>query len=870
MTTIHNFHRVTRRDPCPVCGADSWCMVSRDGYAALCMREIDSADGTHREMSDGTPYGFHWLSSPPSGASTERYKPDADTTPTADANTLHSVYSALLDALALSPAHRAALAARGLSAAAIDTYGYRTMPPYGQRKRVLAQVKSALNNIIPDHIPGIWRGKLSGVEGIVIPVRDTQGRVIACKIRADDSKDGGKYRWLSSTSDDGPGPGAPCHVPLYPLSDNALARVTEGPLKADIATHLSGLHTLGIASCTSARSAVAVLKALNATTVRVALDADMRSNPHVARGLALAVKVYREAGFTVEIETWDPSSAKGIDDALSAGVALSVHAGDAVDRVVSEACEGSAKGKAKPTTPTTERVAPMRASAGEAAPSHGVLSDSNPKCFDRGDAVEIAHALIDELTAESVKSTEGADHADSVVYDRGSFYVYDTAHGIYTERTQSELFQRVSRYAGSIVGPKDKALSLSDRDIRGAIHAASQLVYRRDFFDSAPRGVVFANGFVTVRDGAVTILPHSPAHRAAHAIACEYTGAPTDDDIDLWLRTMREVFRRPIEDEKGNLTGIDEYDTDRCMDLFQEFAGAALMGYATSYAACLVLQGDGNDGKSTLLHVLRALFPASSISSIPPQSWSRGFLLAGLAGKRLNVVSELPSQDLMDSERFKAVVSGDTLTAERKHQDPFTTAFEAGHVFAANTLMSTRDQTRGFWRRFVVIPCMRQFADDEVVRDHHKTIIARELSGIAAWAIEGAARLARQGAYTNPESVKKAKDDWQKESDQMRQWVEDCCVPLPRDAPARDESTIETLYACYRAWSVTTGHPALARNKVAQRLKGLGYAHHTKMARLYRLRLNERWEKIMAERSEREQNGEKGLTYGRKPVYPSN
>lgn len=849
-------------------------MVSRDGYAAICMRDTDSFDGTSRELSNGQPYGFHWLSSPPSGASFERYKPtDIDAPTNAPADTLHRVYSALLDALALSPAHRTNLTARGLSGAAIDTYGYRTMPPSGQRKRVLAQVKSVLGDM-PDGVPGLWRGKLYGTEGIVIPVRDTMGRIIACKIRSDDTKDA-KYRWLSSTSDDGPGPGAPCHVPLYPLSDSitGVVRVTEGPLKADLATHLSGLHTLGIASCTSARSAIDALRALNAREVIVALDADFRSNPHVAKGLALAVKVYREAGLTVCVETWDPSSAKGIDDALMAHVTLTRHEGDAVDRVVSGACEGSAKGKAKPTmstTPTTERVAPMRASAGETAPSHGVLSDSNPKCFDRGDAVEIAHALIDELTAESVKSTEGADHADSVVYDRGSFYVYDTAHGIYTERTQSELFQRVSRYAGSIVGPKDKALSLSDRDIRGAIHAASQLVYRRDFFDSAPRGVVFANGFVTVRDGAVTILPHSPAHRAAHAIACEYTGAPTDDDIDLWLRTMREVFRRPIEDEKGNLTGIDEYDTDRCMDLFQEFAGAALMGYATSYAACLVLQGDGNDGKSTLLHVLRALFPASSISSIPPQSWSRGFLLAGLAGKRLNVVSELPSQDLMDSERFKAVVSGDTLTAERKHQDPFTTAFEAGHVFAANTLMSTRDQTRGFWRRFVVIPCMRQFADDEVKRDHHKTIIARELSGIAAWAIEGAARLARQGAYTSPESVKKAKDDWQKESDQMRQWAEDCCVPLPKDAPAREESTIETLYACYRAWSVTTGHPALARNKVAQRLKGLGYAHHTKMARLYRLRLNERWEKIMAERSEREQNGEKGLTYGRKPVYPSN
>jgi hypothetical protein len=354
---------------------------------------------------------------------------------------------------------------------------------------------------------------------------------------------------------------------------------------------------------------------------------------------------------------------------------LTRHEGDAVDRVVNSAQPSHAKGKSALSTGATERVNTAQASAtGQGAPSgvsHGALSDSLTLRFERGDAVEIAHALIAELSAESI------DHADAVVYDRGSFYVYDPGRGIYTERTQSELFQCVSRYAGSIVGPKDKPLSLSDRDIRGAIHAASQLVYRKDFFDSAPRGVVFSNGFVTVREGSVITLPHSPEHRAAHAIACEYAGAPTDDDIDLWLRTMREVFRRPIEDEKGNLTGIDELDTDKCMDLFQEFAGAALMGYATSYAACLVLQGPGNDGKSTLLHVLRALFPASAVSSIPPQSWSRGFLLAGLAGKRLNVVSELPSQDLMDSERFKAVVSGDALTAERKHQDPFTTAFEA-------------------------------------------------------------------------------------------------------------------------------------------------------------------------------------------------
>jgi hypothetical protein len=90
---------------------------------------------------------------------------------------------------------------------------------------------------------------------------------------------------------------------------------------------------------------------------------------------------------------------------------------------------------------------------------------------------------------------------------------------------------------------------------------------------------------------------------------------------------------------------------------------------------------------------------------------------------------------------------------------------------------------------------------------------------------------------------------------------------MPKDAPATEKSTIDALYACYRAWGTATGHAGVARNKLAQRLKGLGYESRMKVARLYRLRLNERWEKIMSEHT---QNGEKGLTYGRRNAYHAN
>ena len=290
---------------------------------------------------------------------------------------------------------------------------------------------------------------------------------------------------------------------------------------------------------------------------------------------------------------------------------------------------------------------------------------------------------------------------------------------------------------------------------------------------------------------------------------------------------LSEVFRR-----RGDDPLADQLDTEACVQLLQEFAGACLLGFAASYAVCLVLVGPGNDGKSKVLAVLRGLFPERSICAVPPQSWSRGFLLAELAGRRLNVVTELPERDIMDSERFKAVVAGDPMTAERKFGDPFQLVPLAGHLFAANDLPGTRDQSKGFWRRFAVIPCTRQFQPDEEVKNYDRLVLAEELAGVAGWAVEGAARLQRQGRYTQPVSATQAKLDWQLDSDQVRQFVDDC-ARLDEGA----ETPIDELYEAFVEWCRKTGHVGMNRNRFGARLRSLGYWRRTKIARFYVLRL---------------------------------
>jgi hypothetical protein len=104
----------------------------------------------------------------------------------------------------------------------------------------------------------------------------------------------------------------------------------EGVLKADIVHAKTGLATLGVPGVDMWRLAIDLAKELGANTIRVAFDADARTNQAVARCLLECLRGLRAAGFAVELETWDIADGKGLDDLLVAGKQPKVLAGDDV------------------------------------------------------------------------------------------------------------------------------------------------------------------------------------------------------------------------------------------------------------------------------------------------------------------------------------------------------------------------------------------------------------------------------------------------------------------------------------------------------------------------------------------------------------
>ncbi|MGV3723352.1 MAG: hypothetical protein ACO1SX_20840 [Actinomycetota bacterium] len=287
------WRNVNRTNPCTICGHDSWCFY-QEGIGRGC-RRIEGPAGSARLDKTGLPYWYY----PESGGRSPALKESARVPDTRclEPEGLNVVYSALLGLLHLTPDHRQSLRNRGLSDQEIDLRQYRTLPERG-RAAVAKRLVQRFEPHVCSRVPGIYEREengrrwwsLAGHAGLLIPVRDAESKIVALRLRPDTAA-GPRYMWFSSRTHQGPGPGSKAHVPLGADIDRRVIRLTEGELKADVATALTGTLTLSLPGVALIHVALPILEELRPETVIVAFDVDWHTNPHVQRALRNAIRV---------------------------------------------------------------------------------------------------------------------------------------------------------------------------------------------------------------------------------------------------------------------------------------------------------------------------------------------------------------------------------------------------------------------------------------------------------------------------------------------------------------------------------------------------------------------------------------------------
>lgn len=318
-----NWISVKKSSPCQICERSDWCSRSRDGEVAICRRQ----GGVGAFEKTDKAGGVYWVH-PRNPSAPRRQAPQLPPAPQperASPYELDTVYRALLRRLPLEQHHLRNLRDRGLSDNDIQRLSYRSIPEAGV-SRIIKNLVDEIGEDLIAKTPGFYVAEgrygpfwtLNSGAGIVVQIRSIDCEIVALKVRLDTTGKSGRFIYLSSTKHDGPGPLTGCHVPVFTKSRNVI-RLTEGPMKADISTALSGTLTLGLPDCGQWKLALPVLEQLQPELVLLAWDSDWRTNSKVSNGLSEGAKGLNRKGFKVQVEDWCPSEAKGIDDLYAAG-----------------------------------------------------------------------------------------------------------------------------------------------------------------------------------------------------------------------------------------------------------------------------------------------------------------------------------------------------------------------------------------------------------------------------------------------------------------------------------------------------------------------------------------------------------------------
>ncbi len=171
----------------------------------------------------------------------------------------------------------------------------------------------------PQGVPGFFRTKagwwsfVHQRSGILIPVRDVQGRIQGLQLRLDNTENR-KFRWISSVELTG-GCGSPAWTHLDGKPGKMVV-LTEGPMKADVIHALSGLTVLavpGVNALQRLEESLTELRTQGVREIKTAFDMDYITNCYVQSAYEKLMALLGRMGFRYGTYVWDPSY-KGLDD----------------------------------------------------------------------------------------------------------------------------------------------------------------------------------------------------------------------------------------------------------------------------------------------------------------------------------------------------------------------------------------------------------------------------------------------------------------------------------------------------------------------------------------------------------------------------
>lgn len=273
-----------------------------------------------------------------------------------------------------------------------------------------------------------------------------------------------------------------------------------------------------------------------------------------------------------------------------------------------------------------------------------------------------------------------------------------------------------------------------------------------------------------------------------------------------------------------------------------------IIGYCfyRSYApfqTITVLQGSGENGKSTFLNILNKILGEDNVSNVTLQDLGNKqnrFASSSLFQKEANLFADVDSEFIKSTGILKALTGGDRLSAEFKGKDNFMFVNFAKLIFSANELPAFSDFTAGFERRLNVIP-FNCVIDEAFKQKHNLKAIENEIPLFAVHCMKEFKKALDKGKLSVSDDMKKAKETWLKESNHVLRFIEEKCLV---DMESNEGDSSKGIYEEYRNFCYQENLRELSQPKFTKQLEKMGIPkkntrlNGTRIWRYIHLRIN--------------------------------
>ena len=232
---------------------------------------------------------------------------------------------------------------------------------------------------------------------------------------------------------------------------------------------------------------------------------------------------------------------------------------------------------------------------------------------------------------------------------------------------------------------------------------------------------------------------------------------------------------------------------------------------------CFILTGNGKNGKSTLLDILKELLGKENISSVSLDELNDRFKTFQLDGKLANIGDDISNEYIQDNSTFKKLVTGEKVNVERKGRDPYDFKNYSKLIFSANELPRINDLSGGLKRRLVFIPFNAKFSKrdedyDPFIKDKITTPAALEY--LLKIAIDGLYRIINNNSITSSEVCDKVWEEYEAINNPVVSFIEEHKI---------ENESVNDVFRQYQVWCVESGLKPLSKIVFGKEVRKQGF-----------------------------------------------